>query len=100
MAAFPAIEPIGRSYGLGAHPMVTASFSSLDEVRFLQSSTLSGVPIALDFRALSISEATEIRNHYIDQREHRSFTLNTGSISYNHNMKESYREGIKMFASK
>jgi hypothetical protein len=37
---------------------------------------------------------------YVHTGEHRSFTLNKGSISYNHNMKESYREGIKMFASK
>jgi hypothetical protein len=75
MAAFPAIEPIGRRYGLGAHPMATAGFSSLDEVRFLQGATLSGVPMDLEFRAISTSEATQIRNHYLGQREHRSFTL-------------------------
>jgi hypothetical protein len=33
---------------------------------------------------------------YVHTGEHRSFTLNKGSISYNHNMKESYREGITM----
>ena len=75
MAAFPAIEPIGRRYGLGAHPMATAGFSSLDEVRFLQGATLSGVSMALEFRAISTSEATQIRDHYLGQREHRSFTL-------------------------
>ena len=75
MAAFPAIEPIGRRYGLGAHPMATAGFSSLDELRFLQGATLSGVPMALEFIAISTSEATQIRDHYLGQREHRSFIL-------------------------
>ena len=75
MAAFPAIEPIGRRYGLGAHPMASAGFSSLDEVRFLQGATLSGVSVALEFRAISTSEATQIRDHYLGQSEHRSFTL-------------------------
>ena len=75
MAAFPAIEPIGRRYGLGAHPMAAAGFSSLDEVRFLQGATLTGVPLALEFISISTSEATQIRDHYLGQREHRSFTL-------------------------
>ena len=75
MAAFPAIEPISRRYGLGAHPMASAGFSSLDEVRFLQGATLTGVPMALEFRAISTSEATQIRDHYLGQREHRSFDL-------------------------
>jgi hypothetical protein len=55
--------------------MATAGFSSLDEVRFLQGGTLSGVSMALEFRAISTSEATQIRDHYLEQREHRSFTL-------------------------
>ena len=37
---------------------------------------------------------------YVHTGEHRSFTLNKGSISYNHNMKESYREGIGLVAAK
>jgi hypothetical protein len=31
--------------------------------------------MALEFRAISTSEATQIRDHYLEQREHRSFTL-------------------------
>lgn len=55
--------------------MATVGFSSLDEVRFLQGSTLSGVPMALEFKAISINEATQIRDHYLEQRQHRSFAL-------------------------
>ena len=75
MAAFPAIEPTGRSYGLGAHPVAVAAFSSSDEVRFLQGATSTGVPLALEFRALSTSDATAIRDHYLGQREHLAFTI-------------------------
>jgi hypothetical protein len=75
MAAFPAIEPIDRSYGLGAHPVAVAAFSSSDEVRFLQGTTSSGVPMALEFQALTTSEATAIRDHYLGQREHLAFTI-------------------------
>lgn len=75
MAAFPSIEPTGRSYDLGAHPIETAAFSSLDEVRFLHGSTSSDVPITLEFRALSTADATAIRDHYLAQKEHRPFTI-------------------------
>jgi len=37
---------------------------------------------------------------YVHTGEHRSFTLNKGSISYNHNMKESYREGIGLVSAR
>ena len=75
MAAFPSIEPTGRSYGLGAHPVEAAMFSSSDEVRFLQGSTSTGVPMALEFRALSTGDATAIRDHYLGQHEHLAFTI-------------------------
>jgi len=77
MAAFPAIEPLKRSYGLGAHPMAVAGFSSSDEVRFLQGATPSGVPLSLEFVALTTSEATEIHDHYLGQRQHQPFTITT-----------------------
>jgi hypothetical protein len=75
MAAFPNIEPTARSYGLGAHPIEAAAFSSGDEVRFLHGATSSGVPIALEFRALSSTDATAIRDHYLSQKEHQAFTI-------------------------
>jgi hypothetical protein len=75
MAAFPAIEPLNRSYGLGAHPMAVAGFSSSDEVRFLQGATSSGVPLTLGFAALTTAEATQIRDHYLDQKQHQPFTI-------------------------
>ena len=75
MAAFPSIEPIDRSYGLGAHPVAVEVFSNTDEVRFLQGATSSGVPIELAFPALTTSEATSIRDHYLGQREHLPFTI-------------------------
>lgn len=75
MAAFPNIEPTARSYGLGAHPVEVAAFSSSDEVRFLQGGTSSGVPISLEFRDLSTADATAIRDHYLAQKEHQSFTI-------------------------
>jgi len=75
MPAFPAIEPINRGYGLGAHPVVVEAFGNSGEVRFLQCDTLSGVPVALDFPALTTSEAATIRDHYLGQREHRPFII-------------------------
>ena len=75
MPAFPAIEPINRGYGLGAHPVVVEAFGNSDEVRFLQGDTLSGVPLALDFPALTTNEAATIREHYLGQREHRPFIV-------------------------
>lgn len=75
MAAFPSIEPTGRSYDLGAHPVEAATFGSGDAIRFLIGSESSGVPIALEFRALTTADATAIRDHYLAQKEHQPFTI-------------------------
>lgn len=75
MAAFPSIEPTGRSYGLGAHAIEVAGFTSSDEVRFLHGATSTGVALALEFQAISSSSATAIRDHYLGQKEHQSFTI-------------------------
>lgn len=75
MAAFPNIEPTSRSYDLGAHSIESVTFSSGDEVRFLTGDTSSGVPISLEFRALSAADATAIRDHYLGQKLHRPFTI-------------------------
>ena len=75
MPAFPAIEPINRGYGLGAHPVVVEAFGNSDEVRFLHGDTLSSVPVALELPALTISEAATIREHYLGQREYRPFIV-------------------------
>lgn len=75
MAAFPSIEPLERSYGLGAHVIGAADFPNADQTRFLHSSVAVDVPIALEFRALSTSDATAIRDHYLSQKEHQPFTI-------------------------
>jgi hypothetical protein len=60
-----------------------------------------GVNRGLTYNLLERSNDELARSKaYVHTGEHKSFTLNKGSISYNHNMKESYREEIKMFASK
>lgn len=75
MATFPSIEPLERSYNLGAHVIGAADFPNADQTRFLHSSVAVDVPIALEFRALSTSDATAIRDHYLGQKEHQPFTI-------------------------
>jgi hypothetical protein len=75
MAAFPAIEPLNRSYGLGSHVVGAADFPNADQTRFLHSSAAVDVPIALEFVALTTSEATQIRDHYLGQKQHQPFAI-------------------------
>lgn len=75
MAAFPSIEPLNRSYGLGAHIASAANFANADQTRFLHGSQAVDVPITLEFVALTTSEATSIRDHYLGQKQHQPFAI-------------------------
>jgi hypothetical protein len=75
MAAFPSIEPLERSYDLGAHPISAAAFSNGDETRFLHSSVSSGVPLALVFRKVNLTDARLISAHWDGQGTARPFTI-------------------------
>jgi hypothetical protein len=75
MAAFPSIEPLDRSYDLGAHVQSAATFANLDEIRFLHGSVAVDVPVSLAFKSLSTADATAIRDHYIAQKQHQPFTI-------------------------
>jgi hypothetical protein len=75
MAAFPSIEPLERSYDLGAHPISAAAFSNGDETRFLHGGLAVGVPLALVFRKLSLTDARLISAHWDGQGTARPFTI-------------------------
>jgi hypothetical protein len=75
MAAFPSIEPLERSYDLGSHPISASAFSNGDETRFLHNPASSGVPLALVFRALSLTQARQISAHWDGQGTARPFTI-------------------------
>jgi len=75
MAAFPAIEPLNRSYGLGSHVIGAADFPNADQTRFLHGTAAVDVPLALEFVALTTAEATQIRDHYLGQKQHQVFTI-------------------------
>lgn len=76
MAAFPSIEPIERSYDLGAHPIATARFNNGDETRFLHGTYAAvDVPVALRFVAISLTEARLISDHFATHGTVRWFTI-------------------------
>ena len=75
MAAFPALEPLERSYGLGSHPISAATFANGDETRFLHGSLAFGVPVSLTFPALTLTQARQISAHYDGQGTTRAFTI-------------------------
>ncbi|NBW63991.1 MAG: hypothetical protein EBR33_12970 [Synechococcaceae bacterium WB4_1_0192] len=68
MAAFPAIEPLNRDYDLGAHITSSADGQNGDAVFFLHSILATDIGINLAFRALTSSQAQQIRDHYSGQR--------------------------------
>ena len=75
MAQFPAIEPLERSYGLGSHPIAAATFANGDETRVLHGVVAVGVPVALAFRSLSLTQARLISAHWNEHGTIRPFTL-------------------------
>jgi len=75
MAIFPSIEPLERSYDLGAHPISTAKFNNGDETRFLHGAVAVDVPMVLEFPALSLTKARQITGHFDAHGLTRSFTI-------------------------
>lgn len=67
MTIFPSLEPIDRSYSLGAHPVAAVEVQNGDEIRFLYSTNSTGVPLALEFRGLSLEDVQQLRFHWVDQ---------------------------------
>jgi len=67
MAIFPALEPIGRRYNLGAHPVTVQAYPAAD-VRFLHGNTATGATMELIYTDLSQAEAALIRSHYRGQQ--------------------------------
>lgn len=68
MANFPQLEPLNRSYDLGAHIVSTVAGQNGDATQFLHSAHAADVTIALDFQALSSAQVQLIRDHYTGQR--------------------------------
>lgn len=75
MAAFPSIEPLGRSYDLGGHPMAAAGFNNGDETRFLHGSLAVAVPVSLQFQSLSYTNARLISDHFASHGTVSLFTI-------------------------
>ena len=75
MTAFPSLEPLQRSYDLGAHPIAAAAFSNGDETRFLHGGLAVEVPLALGFRAVSSTQARLISDHFAAHATARPFTI-------------------------
>jgi len=76
MADFPAIEPLEREYGLGELVVSSVESQNGDSTPFAHSSVPSGIGISLQFPALTLSEAQQIRDHYAGQRgQVREFAL-------------------------
>jgi hypothetical protein len=64
MSDFPSIEPLERSYDLGAHPMDAATFANGDETQFLHGLVAVGVPLPLRFVAINLIDARLISGHF------------------------------------
>ena len=76
MAAFPSIEPLERSYDLGAHPIGTAVFNNGDETMFLHGPYAAvDVPLPLRFVAISLTKARLISDHFATHGTVRGFTI-------------------------
>lgn len=76
MAAFPSIEPLGREYGLGELVVSVVEAQNGDSTPFVHSSVPHAIPISLQFPALTLGEAQQIRDHHAGQRgQVREFAL-------------------------
>jgi hypothetical protein len=75
MIAFPSIEPIERSYGLGSHPISAATVANGDETRFLHGAVATGVPLPLRFVAISLTRARQISDHWDAYGTTRAFPI-------------------------
>jgi len=68
MADFPQLEPIDRSYAMGAHLISAHEGQNGDPTQFLHSVYAADVTIALEFRSLTSTQMALIRSHYAGQR--------------------------------
>ena len=68
MADFPLLEPIDRSYAMGAHIISAHEGQNGDATQFLHSALAADVTISLEFRALTLAQVQLIRAHYTGQR--------------------------------
>jgi len=75
MADFPSIEPIERSYDLGAHPIGVVTFANGDETRFLHGLVAVGVPLPLRFVAINLTKARQISDHFDTHGTTRLFRI-------------------------
>jgi len=75
MVTFPSIEPLGRSYDLGAHPISAATFANGDETRFLHGPVAVGVTLPLQFAAISLARARQISDHWDAHGTTRAFPI-------------------------
>jgi hypothetical protein len=66
-AAFPAIEPTGRTYAMGVFSMSQAQAFAGSAVRFTHSSTPIGHALELFYADLPDAELQLIRDHYVEQ---------------------------------
>ena len=81
MAIFPPYEPDERSYGLGAHPVVTQRGWAGGAMRFRTGSVRVGAPLRLTFRRLVEAAAKDIRDHYAGQLSSgQSFQLTDSTL--------------------
>ena len=64
MTDFPSIEPLERSYDLGAHPMEAATSANGDETRFMRGLVAVGVPLPLRFVAIDLTKTRLITDHF------------------------------------
>ena len=81
MAVFPPYEPDERSYGLGAHPVVTQQGWAGGAMRFRTGSVRVGAPLRLTFRRLVEAAAKDIRDHYAGQfSSGQSFQLTDSTL--------------------
>lgn len=76
MAAFPALEPYGRSFDFGDFAMSEANAFAGSSMRFTHSDEALGHGLTLEYLEISEADMTTIREHYREQQGgYLSFTL-------------------------
>ena len=91
--------PTANLFGSDMNESNNEKVVALRQDGYRQFNDMYGATKGLDYRpGENLSDEESCRAAYVHTGEHRSFTLNKGSVSYNHNMKETYREGISLLA--
>lgn len=68
MAAFPALRPASRQYGMGIYPVTTEAGFGGGSVRFAHGATPSAHTMQLGFLDLTAAESKLLRDHYRGQQ--------------------------------